>query len=62
VDDLLASLVTLPEAREQANLDRSKIIQEAATNSTILFKICLRFYLCSREIIFTHRLDKQTFD
>lgn len=62
IKDLLDSLVTLPEAREQANLDRSKIIQEAATNSTILFKICLRYYLCSREIIFTHRLDKQTFD
>ena len=62
VNNLIESLVVLPEAREKANIDRSKIIAEANTNSTILFKICLRFYLCSKRIFFEHRLDKQTFD
>jgi len=62
VNNLIESLVVLPEAREKANVDRSKIIAEANTNSTILFKICLRFYLCSKRIFFEHRLDKQTFD
>ena len=52
----------MPEAREPANLAKSKIISEANTNSTILFKITLRYYLCSKEIFCNERLDKQTFD
>lgn len=62
VNELLSSLVTLPEAREPANVARSKIIEEANTNSTMLFKICLRYYLCAKSIFIEERLDKQTFD
>lgn len=62
IQNLMDSLVTLPEARDPANVARSKIIAEAAENSTILFKIALRSYLSSTEIFREHRLDKLTFD
>lgn len=52
VQNFLDSLVTLPEAREPANVARSKIISESNTNSTQLFKICLRYYLCAKEIFY----------
>jgi len=59
---LMDSIISLPEAREPANLARSKIIAEANDNSTILFKIALRFYLSSTQIFKKHRFDKLTFD
>jgi|LauGreDrversion4_2_1035121.scaffolds.fasta_scaffold81318_3 hypothetical protein len=59
---LMDSIISLPEAREPSNLARSKIIAEANDNSTILFKIALRFYLSSTQIFKKHRLDKLTFD
>lgn len=47
----------MPECKEP-----SKIIAEAMTNSTILFKICLRYYLSSKQVFVVNRLDKLTFD
>ncbi len=47
----------MPECREP-----SKLIAEAMENSTILFKICLRYYLCSKQVFVVNRLDKLTFD
>ncbi len=62
VQNLLDSIISLPEAREKSNLARSSIISEANENSTILFKICLRYYLCAKSVFFEDRLDKQAFD
>lgn len=47
----------MPECKEP-----SKIHSEAMYNSTILFKICLRYYLCSKQVFVVHRLDKLAFD
>lgn len=62
VNKLIDEIVVLPEARYAFNIARSKIIAEAHYNSAILFKICLRYYLCAKKILYVHRLDRQTFD
>ena len=58
---LLDSLCTLPPARN-STLQENSIIHEAHQNSTRLFKIFLRRYLCAKKIICEERFDKSSFD
>lgn len=56
------NLCTIPEARKQSSLDQSAIIREAHSNATMLFKIFLRRYLCSKKVFLEERLDTTSFD
>lgn len=58
---LMESLCVLPQARLGLHSDTS-IIAEAHGNSTGLFKIFLRRYLCAKKIICEQRFDKASFD
>lgn len=62
IKQLLDWFCTLPEAREKERRDRSKVIAEAHENSTVLFKIYLRYWLRSKSLICEHRLNTKTFD
>jgi len=58
---LMESLCVLPQARLGTH-SKTSIIEEAHGNSTRLFKICLRRYLCAKKIICEERFDKASFD
>ena len=58
---LFDDLCVLPQAR-LGNLADGSIIKEAHQNSTMLFRIFLRRYLCAKKIISGHRFDKASFD
>ena len=58
---LMNGLCVLPQARLGTHSETS-IIQEAHNNSTRLFKIFLRRYLCAKKIIIEQRFDKSSFD
>lgn len=54
------SLVVIPQAT--LGVENNTIISEAHTNSIMLFKIFLRYYLNAKKIITHDRLDKQSFE
>ena len=53
-------LVVIPQAT--LGVEDMGIISEAHKNSLMLFKIFLRYYLCSKKVITQDRLDKQSFE
>ena len=57
---MLDSICVVTEARDREVT--SKIMQEANVNSTILFKMCIRYYLSAKKVYFVDRLDQTTFD
>jgi len=60
--ELMNELVVVPEARLQKSLNDSKLIRESSENASMLFKICLRRYLCSKNIFILEKMNRQSFD
>ena len=59
---LQEELIVVPEARFAKSLKDSKLIRESSENASMLFKICLRRYLCSKNIILIQQMTRPTFD
>ena len=56
--DLMNELVVVPEARLLKSLQESQLIRESSENATMLFKICLRRYLCSKQIFMQEKMSR----
>ncbi len=60
--ELMNELVVVPEARLLKSLESSKLIRESSENASMLFKICLRRYLCAKNIFMLEKMNRQSFD
>ena len=60
LNNLLESITVIPELRDREV--KSKILKEADINSTLLFKICVRYYLNAKKVFVEDRLDTITFE
>ena len=62
VKQLQEELIVVPEARFAKSLRDSKLIRESNENACILFSICLRRYLCFKNIFLMHQMSRTNFD
>lgn len=55
---LMTELIVVPEARSERSLAESQLIRESSENASMLFKICLRRYLCSKNIFILEKMNR----